>query len=100
MRQTLPRGTTLVVIDEVQKLPSLLDEVQLLIERDPNLRFVLTGSSARKLKRGSANLLAGRAWITHLHPLVSAEVGPGRLLDRLNRAAFPRCWILPCLTRT
>ena len=82
-------GAKLVVIDEVQKLPGLLDEVQLMIERDKELRFLLTGSSARKLKRGGANLLAGRAWVTHLHPLVFAEVGPGRLLDRLNHGSLP-----------
>lgn len=89
MRQTLPAGARRVVIDEVQKLPRLLDEVHLLIERDKDLRFVLTGSSARKLRRGGANLLAGRAWVTHLHPLVFAEVGPGRLIDRLNRGSLP-----------
>ena len=89
MRQTLPPGTRLVVIDEVQKLPSLLDEVHLMIEREKDLRFVLTGSSARKLKRGAANLLAGRAWVARLHPLVSAEVGPGRLLERLERGSLP-----------
>jgi len=89
MRQTVPAGTKLVVIDEIQKLPGLLDEVHLMIERNPGLRFVLTGSSARKLKRGSANLLAGRAWVTHLHPLVSSEVGADRLLARLNRGSLP-----------
>ncbi len=62
-----------IVIDEVQKLPSLLDEVHRLIETR-RLRFLLTGSSARKLKRGQANLLAGRAWTTHLYPLTSAEI--------------------------
>jgi predicted AAA+ superfamily ATPase len=89
MRQTIPSGTRLVVIDEVQKLPSLLDEVHLLVERDKRLRFVLTGSSARKLKRGGANLLAGRAWTARLHPLVHAEVGRGRLNDRLSRGSLP-----------
>ena len=64
---------TIVVIDEIQKLPILLDEVHSLIE-DEKLRFILTGSSARKLKRGSANLLAGRAWIRNLFPLVSTEI--------------------------
>jgi predicted AAA+ superfamily ATPase len=62
-----------VVIDEVQKLPVLLDEVHRLIERR-GLRFLLTGSSARKLRRGQANLLAGRAWTAHLFPLTSAEI--------------------------
>ena len=89
MRQTVPPGTKLVVIDEVQKLPGILDEVHLMIERDKELRFILTGSSARKLKRGGANLLAGRAWLTHLHPLVFAEIGSGRLIERLNRGSLP-----------
>ena len=62
-----------VVIDEVQKLPELLDEVHRLIE-SRRMRFVLTGSSARKLKRGRANLLGGRAWTAHLYPLTRAEI--------------------------
>jgi predicted AAA+ superfamily ATPase len=61
----------MVIIDEIQKIPSLLDEVQRLIVRDKSIRFALTGSSARKLKRGNANLLGGRALYCHLHPLVS-----------------------------
>ena len=61
------------MIDEVQKLPLLLDEVHRLIEAR-KMRFVLTGSSARKLKRGNANLLAGRAWTARLHPLTRAEI--------------------------
>ena len=63
---------TWVVIDEVQRVPELLDEVHRLIETR-RLRFVLSGSSARKLRRGGANLLAGRAVVEHLYPLVSAE---------------------------
>jgi predicted AAA+ superfamily ATPase len=74
IRQRLTPQDKIIVIDEVQKLPSLLDEVHLLIERNKALRFILTGSSARKLKRGGANLLAGRAWTCHLFPLVSPEV--------------------------
>jgi uncharacterized protein len=62
-----------VVIDEVQKLPGLLDEVHRLIE-GRGLRFILTGSSARKLKRGHANLLGGRAWTANLFPLTYAEL--------------------------
>ena len=62
-----------VVIDEVQKAPALLDEVQRLIE-ERRLRFLLSGSSARRLKRGGANLLAGRAVLRPFFPLVSAEV--------------------------
>jgi predicted AAA+ superfamily ATPase len=62
-----------VFIDEVQKIPALLDVVHHLIESTP-LLFALTGSSARKLKRGGANLLAGRAFVYHLFPLTSAEM--------------------------
>lgn len=62
-----------VVIDEVQKVPALLDEVHRLIE-DKRLRFILSGSSARKLKRGGADLLAGRAVLKQMFPLVSHEV--------------------------
>lgn len=62
-----------MVIDEVQKVPALLDEVQRLIE-GRGLRFALSGSSARKLRRGGSNLLAGRALVRHMYPLVSAEV--------------------------
>ena len=54
---------SLIIIDEIQKAPHLLDEVHYLIE-DQQIRFLLTGSSARKLKRGAVNLLAGRAWMT------------------------------------
>ena len=70
---TLPAGSW-VVIDEVQKAPQLLNEVHRLIESN-RLRFVLSGSSARKLRRGrDVNLLAGRAITTSLFPLVSAEL--------------------------
>ena len=67
-----------VVIDEVQKVPQLLDEIHGLIE-SRGLQFILCGSSARKLKRGRTNLLGGRAWRYEMHPLVSAEV-PGLVL--------------------
>jgi len=63
-----------IVIDEVQKAPALLDEVHRLIE-NKKLRFILSGSSARKLRRGGTNLLAGRAIVTHMFPFVSAELG-------------------------
>jgi predicted AAA+ superfamily ATPase len=89
LRQTLKAEQSIVVVDEVQKLPALLDEIQLLLDRNKKLRFILTGSSARKLKRGAANLLGGRAWICRLHPLVSIELDDSRLLDRLNRGSLP-----------
>ena len=62
------------VVDEVQKVPALLDQAQRLME-ECGLRLVLSGSSARKLKRSGVNLLAGRARVTHMHPLVSRELG-------------------------
>ena len=69
-----------VVVDEVQKVPKLLDVVHHLIE-ERGQRFALTGSSARKLKRGVADLLAGRALVHHLHPFTRAELGADFRLD-------------------
>ncbi len=63
-----------VVIDEIQKVPALLDEIHRLIEKR-GLRFVMTGSSARALKRKGANLLAGRALTCRMHPLTAEELG-------------------------
>ncbi len=63
-----------VIIDEIQKIPALLDEVHLLIE-EKKQKFILTGSSARKLKRSGANLLAGRAYTSHSYPFTSLELG-------------------------
>jgi predicted AAA+ superfamily ATPase len=70
LREPVPEKACCVVIDEVQKLPSVLDEVQRIIDRNKDIRFALTGSNARKLKRGAANLLGGRALLLHLHPLM------------------------------
>ena len=64
----------LVIVDEVQRVPALLDYVQKGIE-EIGLRFILSGSSARKLRRGSANLLGGRALDLRLYPLTNVEVG-------------------------
>jgi len=66
-------SAVVVVIDEVQKIPVLLDEVHRLIE-EHGWRFLLTGSSARKLKSQGVNLLAGRAWIAKMFPLTYAEL--------------------------
>ena len=63
-----------VVIDEIQRLPELLNEVHRLIE-EHGTKFLLTGSSARKLRRGGVNLLGGRARIKYLHPLTARELG-------------------------
>lgn len=72
-----------VVIDEIQKVPDLLNEVHRLIE-ERGWRFLLTGSSARKLKRGHVNLLAGRAWRAELFPLIRREI-PDFDLDKYLR---------------
>ncbi len=68
----------IIIIDEIQKYPALLDEVHHLIESDKSLRFILTGSSARKLKHGGANLLGGRASWFHFFPLCFAELGKNK----------------------
>lgn len=62
-----------IVVDEVQRVAKLLDEVHFLMEEEGYRKFALTGSSARKLKRGAANLLGGRAILRKLHPLTSTE---------------------------
>jgi predicted AAA+ superfamily ATPase len=77
-----------VILDEVQKVPQILDEVHWLIE-NKGLRFILCGSSARKLKRGKANLLGGRAWRYEMFPLVTAELENLNLLRVLNRGMMP-----------
>lgn len=77
-----------VVIDEIQKVPALLDEVHRLIE-EKGWRFLLTGSSARKLKRGHANLLAGRAWRAELFPLTWREMEDFRLDRYLRYGGLP-----------
>ena len=79
----------LVVIDEIQKLPKLMDEVHRLIE-DKNLRFLLTGSSARKLRRQGANMLGGRAREALMFPLTMLEIGKKVDLVRyLNYGGLP-----------
>ena len=85
------QGAKIIVIDEIQKLPQLLDEVHRLIEKK-GYKFLLTGSSARKLKRGGVNLLAGRAWRASLFPLTSAEIPQFDLLTYLNRGGLPEVY--------
>jgi len=79
---------TLVVIDEIQKLPGLLDEVHRLIVNRKQT-FLLTGSSVRKLRKGGANLLAGRAYQTSLLPLISREIPHFDLLTYINTTGLP-----------
>jgi predicted AAA+ superfamily ATPase len=85
LAEELPSGTREVVIDEIQRLPALLNEVHRLIE-ERGVRFLLTGSSARSLRRGGVNLLGGRARTRFLHPLTRRELGShfdlGRAIER------------------
>ncbi|MFH1288403.1 MAG: AAA family ATPase [bacterium] len=77
-----------IILDEVQKVPQVLDEVHWLIE-NKGLRFILCGSSARKLKRGHANLLGGRAWRYEMFPLVTTEIKDFNLLRALTHGLIP-----------
>jgi uncharacterized protein len=70
----LPRSRT-IIIDEIQKLPDLLDVVHLLTEEQKERRIIMTGSSSRKLKRAGVDLLAGRAIVKTMHPFMAAELG-------------------------
>ena len=79
----------LVIVDEVQKVPQLLDEVHWLI-KNKGIRFILCGSSARKLKRAGTNLLGGRALRTIMYPLVSAEIPDFDLIKAINNGMIPR----------
>ena len=71
----LPEGPHVILVDEVQRLPNMLNTVQALLDFRESLRFLLTGSSARKLRRGRANLLPGRVLLEYLAPLVYWEIG-------------------------
>ncbi len=90
-QQVLPEKGP-VIIDEIQKLPILLDEVHYLMEEHGFL-FILTGSSARKLKRGAANLLGGRARTRHLFPLVSTEIPDFDLLRAIRWGSLPPIYL-------
>lgn len=78
-----------IIIDEIQKIPALLDQVHWLME-NRGLRFILCGSSARKVKRGHANLLGGRAVRYELYPLVFPEIPDFSLTKALNSGLIPR----------
>ena len=87
-----PAARRQVVIDEIQKVPALLDEVHWLIE-NRGLQFALCGSSARKVRRGAANLLGGRAVRYELRGLTAGELGDAFSLDRmLNHGYLPRIY--------
>jgi predicted AAA+ superfamily ATPase len=92
-------GPTLktVFIDEVQKVPTLLDAVQTVVDEQPRrFRFLLSGSSARKLRRGQANLLPGRVHLHYLHPLLQCELGGDFVLERvLAHGSLPGVYAEP-----
>lgn len=81
-----------VVIDEIQRVPELLNEVHRLIE-NRGTTFLLTGSSARKLRRGKANLLAGRVWQAQLFPLTSREIPDFDLARYLHYGGLPAVYL-------
>ena len=84
-----------VFVDEIQRLPSLLNEVHRFIEERGH-RFVLTGSSARKLRRGGVNLLAGRALVRFMHPFLPVELGSAFDLESvLTAGSMPLIWNAP-----
>ena len=93
----LPSGS-IVIIDEVQKVPELLDEVHWLIQNQ-GLHFILCGSSARKLRRSGANLLGGRALSNTLYPLVSAEIQDFDVERALNYGTIPPHYLAKNPTR-
>ena len=89
IEQEITPDDRLVVIDEIQRLPELLNEVHRLIE-NRGIHFLLTGSSARKLRRGGINLLGGRARMRSLHPLTYKELGDRFHLEKaLERGLLP-----------
>ena len=93
-----PSAHEWIVIDEIQKVPKLLDVVHNILEnpRFKSPKFALTGSSARKLRKGSANLLAGRAFVYNLFPLTHVEMSDHFNLGfTLNWGSLPRIFSLP-----
>ena len=92
-----PASTETVFIDEVQRVPALLDAVQVLLDqRPPRFRFLLSASSARKLRHGRANLLPGRVHVHYLHPLLAGEIGADFDLNRaLAHGTLPGIYTEP-----
>ena len=85
-----------IIIDEVQKIPQLLDEVHALVESGVSCSFILSGSSSRKLKRYQANMLAGRAWTYDLYPFSSMELkNDFHLVSALKYGTLPVVYLSP-----
>jgi len=85
-------NTHTIIIDEVQKVPDLLNLVHYLIEENKELQFILTGSSSRKLKRSGVDLLAGRAVLRKCHPFLLSELG-----DRFDEEKILQNGLLPLI---
>jgi predicted AAA+ superfamily ATPase len=92
IRESLTGKEKLIVIDEIQKLPNLMDEVHLMLE-DKKVKFLITGSSARKLKRTHTSLMAGRAHTMRLMPFCYSELPDFNLHRRLLHGALPPIWL-------
>ena len=90
--EILAQKNDLVIIDEVQKVPALLDEIHWCMENTP-IKFIMCGSSARKLRRGAANLLGGRAWRFELFPLTTKEIVKPDLIRILNHGLIPKHYL-------
>jgi predicted AAA+ superfamily ATPase len=89
----LHRNKGIVIIDEIQRVPQLLSMVHKLIEKMPEMRFVLTGSSARKIKQAGVDLLGGRATIKTMHPFMAAELGNEFSIEKsLETGLIPLVW--------
>lgn len=80
-----------IVVDEIQRVPELLNVVHALMESGGGYRFVLTGSSARKLRRGGVNLLGGRAAMRSMHPFMAGEMGAGDVSEAGPRIDLDTC---------
>ena len=88
----LPKGTTLI-LDEIQRVPRLLPEIHALIEAKKGIQFIMTGSSARKLRRSVSDLLGGRALLKEMGPFLASELGERFSLDKaLKTGLIPLIW--------
>lgn len=90
--EVLAQRPKIVIVDEIQKVPALLDEIHWCLE-NTKTKFILCGSSARKLKHGAANLLGGRAWRYELFPLTTNEIQKPGLIQVLNHGLIPQHYL-------
>jgi len=89
----LHRNKEIIIIDEIQRVPQLLSMVHKLIEKMPDMRFILTGSSARKIRQAGVDLLGGRAIIKEMHPFLAAELGNEFSIEKsLETGLIPLVW--------